>query len=385
MCYDDTARDDFFCNEEIAQFWLPYSDGVITITVDRAAMTESNRRAGVCNADDVDFTERIGDKSEIQWARNFRPQLWGHATIGAVRAGGERGRANMKRVILICVLSGIPVALPAQTSPKPSFMSAAAIEHTATNGTLTANDPRPLKQAVDAIGQEYGWIVDYEDPQLQSNFDPVDDTGPKWRANHPNEKGVVRAAGGAFHSTFPGPSSISGSDAEDQVLQKLVADYNSSGNPGKFIVREQAGDRYVVTGISRRDNAGNDEAVPAPLDTAISFPTERRDARATLQLIVDSGTAKTRVKIDVVTGPSSNPLRDSAITIGGSEVPARVLLLKALDEISSTSPYFQKTFVWDLIFDADMNAYFLLLRTATKTVTDANGRKIVQFVDHSRN
>jgi len=241
-------------------------------------------------------------------------------------------------------------------------------------------------QAIEAISQEYGWIVDYEDPLYRSHFDLVDVTDPKWRAAHPNEKGALGVAGGLFQSSFPEPSSIASGDAEEQVLQKLVADYNSSGNPGKFVVRKEEDARYAVIGVSRRDENGRDEAVNALLDTAISIPVQQRDARATLNLIADTLTAFSGVKVYLgVTGLSSDPLQDAEVTIGGSNMPAGTLLLQALDGVSSTSPHFWGIFVWEFLFNADMNAYYLNLRSATKTETDADGRQRVQFIRYPRN
>lgn len=290
----------------------------------------------------------------------------------------------MKRTVLLFLLA-VPSFLLAQAPAKPSF-SAAVVQRNGTAGTLTANDPRPLSQAVEAISQEYGWTVDFEDPHYVSHFDLVDSTDPTWRASHPNEKGATRVSGGLFQSSFPEPSSISSGDAEQQVLQKLVADYNASGNPGKFVVRKEAGGRYAVVGISRKDEAGQDETVNALLDTAISIPVQRRDARATLQLIVDTLTANSGVKVHLGTiGLSSDPSQDAELTIGGSNVPARTLLLQALDGISSTSPHFRGMFVWNFLFDADTNGYWLRLRSATQTVTDASGRQTVQFVRYPRN
>ena len=291
----------------------------------------------------------------------------------------------MKRTVLLFSLA-VPSLLLAQAPTKPSFMNAAVLQHNGAAGTLTANFPRPLMQAVEAISQEYGWIVDFEDPLYQSHFDLVDDTDPKWRASHPNEKGATRVSGGLFQSSFPEPSSISSGDAEEQVLQKLVADYNSSGNPGKFSVRKEADGRYVLVGVSRKDETGKDETVNPLLDTSISVPTQQRDARATLQLIVDTLAATSGVNIKLGTiGLSSDPLQDSRLAIGGTNVPARTLLLQALDSISSTSPHFRGIFVWNFLFDVDTNAYWLRLRSATKTETDASGRRVVQFIRHPRN
>jgi hypothetical protein len=292
---------------------------------------------------------------------------------------------KMKRILGVCAVFVGVGSFGFGQSPKPSFMNAAIVEHNGAAGTLTANDPRPLSQAIEAISQEYGWIVDYEDPLYRSQFDLVDDTDPTWRAKHPTAKGAVRVSGGLFQSSFPEPSTISGNNAEEQVLQKLVADYNASGNPGKFVVRQEFEGRYAVIGISRRDEAGKDESVNALLDTPVSIPVQRRDAKATLQLIVDTLTASSGVKVYLGTvGLSSDPLQEAELTIGGANVPARTLLLQALEGISSTSPHFRGFFAWNFLFDADTNGYWLRLRSATKRETDASGRRGVQFIRHPR-
>ena len=100
----------------------------------------------------------------------------------------------------------------------------------------------------------------------------------------------------------------------------------------------------------------------------------------------DHTAASSGVKVYLGTvGLSSDPLQDAELTIGGSNVPARTLLLQALDGISGTSPHFRGIFAWNFLFDADTNGYWLRLRSATKTLTDANGRKTVQFIRYPRN
>lgn len=59
----------------------------------------------------------------------------------------------MKRMIFICFLFVLPLLLLAQAPTKPSFMDAAVIQHNGDAGTLTANFPRPLAQALEAISQ----------------------------------------------------------------------------------------------------------------------------------------------------------------------------------------------------------------------------------------
>jgi hypothetical protein len=76
-------------------------------------------------------------------------------------------------MLAFCFLIGVPSLLFAQSPSKSSFVDAAVIQHNGNTGTLTANFPRPLAQAVEAISQEYGWTIDYEDPPYHSPFDLV--------------------------------------------------------------------------------------------------------------------------------------------------------------------------------------------------------------------
>lgn len=76
-------------------------------------------------------------------------------------------------MLVFCALLGVPSIL-GQSPNKPSFLPAAVLGHCGATATLTANDPRPLLQAVEGISEEYGWIVDFEDPLYRSRFDLVD-------------------------------------------------------------------------------------------------------------------------------------------------------------------------------------------------------------------
>jgi hypothetical protein len=158
-----------------------------------------------------------------------------------------------------------------------------------------------------------------------------------------------------------------------------------AATPGKFAVRKETEGRYVVTGVSKRDENGNDEAVNDLLDTPISIATEKRDARATLHLIVDTLSAKTGVKVYLGTiGLSSDPLQEAELTIGGTDLRARTLLLQVLEGVSGTSPHFRGIFVWNFLFDADTNGYWLHFRSATKTETDANEQQTIRFIRYPR-
>ena len=69
-----------------------------------------------------------------------------------------------------------------QVQSQSHFMRRAMVEHHAGSATVVANDPRPLFQAITAVREEYGWVVDYEEPPYFSKYDLVDTTDPAWRA-----------------------------------------------------------------------------------------------------------------------------------------------------------------------------------------------------------
>src|SRR5580658_4931503 len=92
-----------------------------------------------------------------------------------------------------------------QSSTHPNYFERARIQHGDSGTTVIANASRPLFQAIDAVRLEYGWQINWESAPCYSRFDVVDNTDPKWRAAHPNEKGVTRQDGGFFTATFPEP------------------------------------------------------------------------------------------------------------------------------------------------------------------------------------
>ena len=286
-------------------------------------------------------------------------------------------RKNRKIILTIsCLLLGVPTLLAAQnTTRKAAPGEPGIIEHHESSGTLSSVDARPLLQAIDAISTEYGWVIDFEDPPYRSSFDLMDSTDPKWRADHPNEKGIRRIAGGPFQSSFPEPSSLVSGNAEEQVLQKIVSDYNSSGNPGRFVVRKEAEGRYAVIGAATKSEIGQDETATVLLDTPITIPVAHRSAYETLDIILKtlSSTAGVKVYASLL---SVNHIQEPDIVVGGSNVPARALLLQALDAANK-----HRIIRWDLLFDPNMDAYALRVTAASKAVTDDSGIKAKAFID----
>src|SRR5664279_6285613 len=151
-----------------------------------------------------------------------------------------------KRCALLLAACVLILAADKPASQKPIFWSRATISETDGNIAVRANDPRPLDQAIIAIRQKCGWIVDYEDPPYGSN-ELVDDTDPDWRKTHPEANGVTRVAGGLFITTFSsGDDMSSGSLDEKRALDKVVADYEASANPGRFTLKTEPRARKMI-------------------------------------------------------------------------------------------------------------------------------------------
>lgn len=263
----------------------------------------------------------------------------------------------------------------AKPQSRAQFMREGVVIRNGDTATVKANDPRPLAQAIEAVSEEYGWVVDYEDP-LYSDSEVVDAADPKWRASHPDAPMVKGIAGGAFESAFDARSALSSTAGEEAALQKIVSEYNRSGNPGKFIVRDEGAEplnpeipglrksvvpRYSIVGVS------------GILDTPVSIPIEKRSAQATIDLIARELSTKNNVK--VFGGASANNiLIRSQVTVGGENVPARNLLIQTLNAT-------QRPQIWRFLCDPGANICVVNIHTAVRVERDADGAKRLIWID----
>ncbi len=229
---------------------------------------------------------------------------------------------------------------------------------------VRANDPRPLDQAITAIRQEYGWIVDYEDPPYESN-ELVDDTDPNWRKAHPEANGVTRVAGGLFTTTFTSGSDMSsGSPDEKRILDKVVADYEASANPGRFMLKTENTDRFSIVGVGSKGDTGEEKTVAPVLDTRISLPVQERTVSNSIQLILQAVSEGSGYK--VLGSAPVNLVLQARSKIGGENLPARQLLAQA----ASASRF---PLVWALLYDANTHCYFMNFNVALEATGDGSG------------
>lgn len=266
----------------------------------------------------------------------------------------------------LALLCGVSLA---QSTTRLGYFDRARIQHDDLGVTLVANDPIPLFQAIYAVRLEYGWLVNWESAPGYSHFDLVDDTGPKWRAAHPDAKGVTRPAGGLFTANFPEPKE-SDPDAERFVLASLIRQYNATDNPGKYVLHADAYGQFTVLGTEVRDETGALQKAFSLLDTRVSLAKATRDVDSTIESILAALQSTTGKK--VIFGAESRSLFITThVTVGGDGVPARELLQQALLGTKQAIQY-------DLFFNADVPLYILNVSPQLREEGDGiGGRKLV--------
>jgi hypothetical protein len=249
----------------------------------------------------------------------------------------------------------------------------AEVHHVANTASISANSPRPLAQALTALSEEYAWAIDFEDPPYYSKYDLVDDTAPEWRAAHPNAKGVTVIAGDGFQTQLPENANADTSPAaEEHILDRVVSDYNASGNPGRFNVLNEGDGRFAVVGGFVKDENGTDQGITPILDTPITVQMATRDALTAIHVILNALSAKTQTK--VMAGMLAlNPLHQAQVTVGGENIPARVFLLQTLASAKIK-------LYWHLYYDNDAKMYALNVLPLMKANYDASGNRKTDFV-----
>jgi hypothetical protein len=238
------------------------------------------------------------------------------------------------------------------------------VTHKGSTAKVMSNEPRPLYQAIESLSQEYGWIVDYEDP-VYSDAEAVERTEPLWVASHP---GIRRrlVAGRRFESEFTEVAKIGSSVTEEKgVLQKVVADFNKSGNPGQFTLVDEGAGRFAVVGQA------NGTARPI-FDTPITVNIGQLNGSFALDAIREALTASSGIKVIVATYPL-NLFVQTVFTASALNQPAREVLRDMVDAT-------HRKIEWALLYDIDDKAYYLNLTGVGKVSSDMTGGKTLELV-----
>jgi len=213
---------------------------------------------------------------------------------------------------------------------------------------IHATGSRPLLQAIDALQRQYGWAVDYEDPQYLPT--------PAGRPSPPNRREPRSAATieRGFGVQFEVPAD--GRPDEQSILTTVVDAYNQSEGAAQFKVVRENDRRWAVVGVGAR-GPNNEIVTQQPiLDFRIRLVPEQRTAGATIELICQKVSAASELSVSAK-GASPALHEDTALTVGGSDVPARELLLRTLASMGSN-------LYWCLLYDADEKSYALNIKVA---------------------
>jgi len=269
------------------------------------------------------------------------------------------------RFLIIGIMPTLFFAGAAMAQQSNSYLRDAELHRAGNIVTIVANDPRPLEQALQAVLQEYGWTIDYEDPPYQSSLELVDVTAPGWKAAHPSGPRALNIRGGEFRTSYSEPA------VQAKVIRQIVADYNSSGNPGQFEVRERADGRLQVVGIGVKDDSGSQQRVPSLLDEQVLVPAGSMNLHEAVAAILTALNARSDVKVggDV----PSNMGFQTMVKLSGSEMSARDALREVLSQ-AKLGTY------WLLNYDAGMKTYILNIELATRAEYDAAGNRHVQLI-----
>jgi hypothetical protein len=295
-------------------------------------------------------------------AREARGQLW--RGVGAARLRSRTAHA--------CVVVGLAYgcgALLAAQQARPQQARAAEpaqygpaeakIVRSGDSYTIEAGGARPLAQAIDALARDFNWNVSYEDPPYGAAAVTGSGAGAGGGADADAGVGARRnaAAGtarvGAFSSTFIFSGATPPAVQREDILQRVVTDYNASKNEGGFRLLALAGGRYAIVGDATRDASGAAVDASPVLDAKISVADENRRMYETLDLVAASVKEKTGATIRL-SGDSAAFLQQNYAEVGCDGCKARDAMVKMLAAHPAVT--------WRLNYDGGAKVYVLSLR-----------------------
>jgi hypothetical protein len=262
-------------------------------------------------------------------------------------------------LIVIIVLQ--PLLLHAQrVESGTGYWYDGIVTHKGGIARVISNEPRPLRQAVESLSKEYGWIVDYEDP-VYSDAEAVDrKMDPVWVASHPGVRQRL-VAGRSFESEFPEDAKIGSSVTEEKsVLQKVVSDYNKSGNPGQFTLVDEGGGRFAIVGQAN----GTAQTI---FDTPITVNIDQLNVSFALDAICQALTSASGANVILLKYPLNLAVQ-TIVSTRASNQPAREVLRTVADAG-------RRKLEWTLLYDVDDKTYGLNLDPVVKATASITGGK----------
>jgi hypothetical protein len=198
----------------------------------------------------------------------------------------------MRTLLTISLLSMSSLhALSQLESNLPSRHQSSQITQTADGSqtaTVSTDTDTPLLNAIHTINEEYGWNVHFEDAPTV-NPSEVFDYFPEFHRTHPGFHEELQDGYALktqpFQSTFNEPDAQNG-DVRG-VLEKVIHDYNASGNPGKFRLDRTRQGNYVVVGAQYKAESGLEVDYTPIFNCPISVSIPPSSLHDALELVAD--------------------------------------------------------------------------------------------------
>jgi hypothetical protein len=269
-------------------------------------------------------------------------------------------------VSLLSTLLVLGVPAPQAASVSHQYADSAHLSTLGSDTYIHANDARPLNQVSILMAKEHNWILDYEDPPYQSLPELAEiQTPDEWRAAH-GGKAFKAIIGGAFDADLGTNIDPSQSNAT-QVINRMVAAYNGTTNPGHFEVRGGENGRIAIVGVATRNAQGVLVPYPPLLDTTIQLTPKPQTQMDALQDVASQLTKLSGRTVTVGTVPMNLIARTLCIPPAEPK-SARSELAAILD----ASPV---RLAYSLRYDSNDDLYAINLMGVGSYETDLHGFK----------
>jgi hypothetical protein len=171
---------------------------------------------------------------------------------------------------------------------------------------LSVDDPRPVAKALGILEAQYGWIATYEDPPYihQGDIQDVTEHVRKDLDKYPKGKAprVIGPKGGQININYILNSQTGKPDNPVQLIQQILDDHATRGNPGVFRLM-QTGQIFHVVPAMVKNSQGQWVAQRSVLDARIRFPEEDRDGLETLTILSAAVSQATQTELVLGTSP----------------------------------------------------------------------------------
>jgi hypothetical protein len=268
------------------------------------------------------------------------------------------------RTRLTTSLALIVVGWSFTSQVKGQSLDSAKVVRGAERTDLQSNQPRPMDATVTALVNEFGWLVDYEDPPYSKNSsDVVDMTDPTWQRTHPHDR-FFGLKGGSF-LTHLAPTETASEAVPVKTVERIVSEYDQSSLPGRFIVRTGERGRIAVVGVATRNASDAYEQTPVLLDTPIVLTPLTTDLLDALSTITAALTSISGHRVVVGTSPI-NLFNQVQCVLPSEKLVSRVAIGQMLD----SAPV---KLVYSLLYDPNDDLYVLNVTVVTRVSVTAHG------------